>query len=123
MSFHKLLAKKLAPEAVKRLIEQEVANILRTCQPEAVILFGSAALGKMTDSSDLDFVVIFAEASQVDSSRRNYYCSSHPRTWPVDILFIDREDFERKSRLGGVYLIAAQEGKIVYLVGDSHGAT
>ncbi len=120
MSLQKLLSTALSPQEIDCLVKQELANILACCKPETVILFGSAARQQMRTCSDLDLIVIFSSADEIEQGKTSYYCSPRPRTWPVDVLFISRIDFDHRSKRGGVYLIAAEEGKIIY-GGGKHG--
>jgi predicted nucleotidyltransferase len=56
---NKLVARKLASEEVKELLQRSLEFLVPTEGLESILLFGSAARGEMTDASDLDFVCIF----------------------------------------------------------------
>lgn len=55
------------PEPARRL----VARLIRTLQPELVVLFGSYACGKVTPESDVDLLIVVAsELAAEELARR-----------------------------------------------------
>ncbi len=112
--FHKLFAKKLAKEEAAHLIELEKEYIVSVCKPLAIFLFGSAARNEMTDASDLDFLVVLSDETDLKALKKQYYCSPRKRLWPVDIIFMDKTTFLQKSLIGGVAMICLQEGLLLY---------
>ena len=40
------------------LLQEVVRRVLKVAQPERIILFGSAATGRMTPDSDIDLLVV-----------------------------------------------------------------
>ncbi len=42
----------------RKLLAGVVRRVVEACQPESIVLFGSAARGEMTEHSDLDLLVI-----------------------------------------------------------------
>ena len=112
--FKHLLAKPLPLDQVSVLVNEELAAIVHHCQPEAVYLFGSAARGEMTDASDLDFLVIMPDAADCKTLKAAYYRSRRSKSIPVDVVFMFASQFQGKSRIGGVAMICAQEGRLIY---------
>jgi predicted nucleotidyltransferase len=110
----RILALPVAEKIVNELVQKEVASILEICSPHCIYLFGSAARGMMTTASDLDFLVILADAADLKKTKKKYYCRKPAIEWPIDIIFIHRSAFEEKCTIGGVPMICKQEGKIVY---------
>ena len=114
MVFRKLLSQPLDTQVTKNLIAVELQRIVENCDPESVYLFGSAARGEMTDASDLDFLVVLPDFADIKSLKSRYYRSSVARTVPVDTVFVKRSEFEKRSRIGGVCFVVADEGKLLY---------
>ena len=114
MVFRKLLSRPLEESVSKKLISDELERIVENCLPESVYLFGSASRGEMTDTSDLDFLVVMADIADMKGLKSKYYRSSGERTVPVDTIFVTRSEFEKRSRIGGVCFVVADEGKLLY---------
>ena len=110
----RLLAKPLLSDEVETLIQLELDSILGVCQPCCVYLFGSAARHQMTDASDLDLLVVLPDPSDLKVIKRSYYCRQKPHLWPVDLIFMQRSDFQIKSQIGGIAMICRQEGRIIF---------
>jgi predicted nucleotidyltransferase len=123
MSLQRLLAKKLASEQIDRLVSAELQRLLSCCAPNQVILFGSAARAEATDQSDLDLIVLFSDEHEADDAKKDYYRLALPRSYPVDILFMSVEEYTRKSLVGGVCMVASNEGRVIYCRGDKDGTT
>ncbi len=112
--FRKVFSQPIDAEVGQRLIAAELQRIVENCNPESVYLFGSAARGEMTDASDLDFLVVLPDSADVKSLKSRYYRSSAERTVPVDAIFVKRSEFEKRSRIGGVCFVVADEGRLLY---------
>lgn len=121
MNLHKLTARKLTADEAAKLISEESGRIFASCAPEDLILFGSAARNEMTEVSDLDFVAIFKDAEALKKGKEAYYQTRSPSGTAVDIIFVSRFEFERRSRVGGVCFVARLEGRpIKPPVSDQH---
>ena len=114
MTFQALLAKRLEATLVEGLVEQELARIVHSVRPTLVYLFGSAARGEMTDASDLDVLVVVPNEAPVKALKRRYYESPGERKIPVDVIFVTESDFDTRSRVGGVCMVCADEGRILH---------
>lgn len=97
------------------LIEEIVRRVLSVASPDKIILFGSAAKGKMTRDSDIDLLIV--EAGPFD--RREEYVrirrSLRGMGHPFDILFISADWFEAsKNVIGGIAYPANKYGRVIY---------
>ncbi len=113
---NKLLAKPLNKEEVDGLVEAKLRWILKNSQPDVVWLFGSAARGEMKDTSDLDFILVFADDERLKIGRRKLNQNRPPEDfWPHDLLYHTRSSWENSLALGGgAVWLASQEGKILW---------
>lgn len=107
------LRKYTAPE-VEMIVKSATETIVKLVNPTRVIVFGSATSNQFDDASDLDFVVVFDTADEAKQGRLTLYRNGHLEGRIVDFLCVDEATYRRKSQVGGVYFIAAEEGKIVY---------
>ena len=111
----KLLAKALTPEEQQQLIQAKLAWILRACQPNRVILFGSAARLEMTDASDIDLILIFPDDHDVRTTKNIVYKARPKDDWPQDLLFYTEQEFDSSlAKGGGAAYVAAAEGVILF---------
>lgn len=110
----KLIAKRLSKEEQETLIQRLREIVLLRVKPEMLLLFGSASRLEMTDASDLDLVVVMSSPDSLKPAQKALLHCSVLLDWPIDILLIDRETFEHKARMGGVYFLAQQEGRILF---------
>ena len=53
-----------------RIVDEIVARITRVARSECIILFGSAATGRMTSDSDLDLLVVQREVADPRAESR-----------------------------------------------------
>ncbi len=103
--------KRLSHEA----IDEIVRRIVGACQPERVILFGSAATGEMTPDSDVDLLVI--ERGVRDARREvlriRQALSDLPS--PFEVIVMERERFEEtRDVIGGIAWPASRNGKVIF---------
>lgn len=99
------------------IIKQLTARIVKSYQPEKIILFGSAAVGKIHEDSDLDLVII-------KKTQKRFYDrigevlrvvrSITPKP-PLDVLVYTPLEFEQMMRES--YFIkdeVAKKGRVLY---------
>lgn len=110
MGYGKLLARRLNLNEQTELIKRLYQEIVSLVAPYQVILFGSASRYEMTESSDLDVVVIVTNIEEIKSVQKSLNQLSRRIDWPVDCLVIDLNSFENKSKVGGVYFVIKEEG-------------
>ncbi len=96
-------------------LQQIVAQIVEMARPTQVILFGSAATGKMTRDSDIDLLVIEPEVYDTRQESLRIREALGDVSWPVDIVVMAQSRFEEtKSVVGGIAYPAHKYGKVLY---------
>ena len=95
----------------------EVVDVLvRACDPEQVLLFGSVARGDDDPDSDLDLMVV---CSSIDYTKRHeleaqLYAAIGGRA-PVQLFVTDRRECERRRDVvGSMHYWPLREGRVVY---------
>ena len=114
MTVARLLAVQLTQEQISLLIKNVVDDFSEIPGLLSIILFGSACAGTMTNASDLDVVLLFETESAAGYARRNIGTYRIKSIWPMDLLCVDRATFERKSKIGGIYFVARDEGRVIF---------
>ncbi len=95
-------------------LEQFAASIVSACQPLEIWLFGSLARDSFTTGSDIDLAIIVSSVDQLPVAKKSVYGLGRITEWPLELLFLDRNTFERKRHLGGVCMIIADEGRKLF---------
>jgi predicted nucleotidyltransferase len=97
------------------LLNEVVRRVLTVARPDRIILFGSAAAGQMTKDSDIDLLVVEpAPANTRDRSVAIRRALGDVR-YPVDVIVMSSERFERTKRLvGGIAYPANKYGRVIY---------
>jgi len=109
----------LAPTESSPTLEQKtvydiIRRIVDVAQPEKIILFGSAAAGRMNPNSDVDLLIIKRGADALHLMAR-IYRKLHGVGAAVDALVVDAGDVERfKDSHALVIKPALKEGRVVY---------
>lgn len=109
-----LIPTPLSKEEIGLIVQDKLRWILQSVEPRAVILFGTAAREQMTDRSDVDIAVIFADEASLKSGRASIYAQPMIDSWPTDLLFFTEAQFEARRRSGGVCELIWREGKAIY---------
>ena len=102
-----------------RLSEKKLREIIRrvvkVAQPEKIILFGSAARGKMGPNSDVDLLVVKPGKFHQGHLTGEIYMKLHGIVVPVDIILATPEQVEKYSQTHFLVIAPAlREGKEVY---------
>jgi predicted nucleotidyltransferase len=97
------------------LVQEIVRRILSVTSPDKVILFGSAATGRMTGDSDIDLLIVEADPGD----RREEYVrirrALRGMGYPFDVMLISTQWFqESKDVIGGIAYPANKYGKVIY---------
>lgn len=103
------------PGIDEALIREIVRRVLSVAKPDKIILFGSAATGKMTRDSDIDILVV--EENPKDRRRESVEIGDALRGlgFPFDVLVIATDWFEAsKTVIGGIAYPANKYGKVIY---------
>lgn len=96
-------------------LQAAVDFIVARLNPDQLILYGSAARGRMTPGSDLDFLAVNAGAHDRDSSSNQYHWDCEATGDAVDVLVVDRDKLEERRWIAGtVHAAALTEGRTVF---------
>lgn len=106
--------KSISQSDADALVQCKLRWILEGCKPTRIFLFGSAARNELTDHSDVDFAILFASEKELREARKSIFGRPRNDDWPQDILLFLESEFERKSKIGGVCAVIAEEGKLLY---------
>ena len=97
------------------LIRQIVERVLGVTQPEKIILFGSAATGKMTPDSDIDLLVIERSPDNPRQESVRLYDALGGLGFPCDVIVMSAERFEEtKDVIGGIAYPANRYGRVIH---------
>ena len=97
------------------LIQEIVRRLLDVARPGRIILFGSAATGKMTSDSDIDLLVIEPEPDNTRDESVKLRRALGEVGYPVDVIDISTERFEEtKNIIGGIADPAHKYGRVPY---------
>jgi len=90
-------------------------RIVRTSNPEKIVLFGSHARGVFDADSDLDLLVIVPGVKHLRQESIRVRRALRGLLAPVDIVVATPEQIERLGDIPGlIYRTALREGKVLY---------
>lgn len=97
------------------VMEEMVRRIVKACDPDRIILFGSHATGHAGPGSDVDLLVVTGKGE----TKRQQAGILYQALWDVgvskDIVVVRPEEFERyRDVVGTVIYPAAREGRVLY---------
>ena len=96
-------------------IRQVIDHVVALTHPTRIILFGSAATGRLEPDSDLGFLVIVPEDEKIEAAtdRLNMEVRNRPR--PCDFLVVTQAILDRnRDNPGLMYGEILETGKEVY---------
>jgi predicted nucleotidyltransferase len=97
------------------LLNEVVRRVLTVTRPDRIILFGSAATGHMNEDSDIDLLVVEPAIENAYERRVAIRGAVGDIGYPVDVLVMRTERFERTKRfIGGIAYPANKYGRIIY---------
>ena len=97
------------------LLNEVVRRVLTVASPDRIILFGSAATGQMTKDSDIDLLVLEPAPASTHERRVAIRGAVGDIGYPVDVIVMRTERFERTKRLiGGIAYPANKYGRVIY---------
>lgn len=100
---------------IQRIIQQVVAQVVELAQPRRIILFGSAADGRMTPDSDLDFLVVVPEGRNTVEVVDRLNVGVRARAMPCDFLVVTPSVLRKhRSTPGLIYGEILRRGREVY---------
>ena len=98
----------------QRTLDDVLQRVVEVAQPEKIILFGSAARGRMDQNSDLDLLIIKDGADPLRLMAR-IYRRLHGVGVAVDAIVATPQDVERfKDSHALVFKPALRDGTVVY---------
>ncbi len=86
---------------------------LKSTNPQAIILFGSAAWGEMTEDSDLDILVI-KKTKKSFTDRMREMRSMISTNVPLDIIVITPQEAKSLPEKYSFFAQILKEGKLLY---------
>ena len=104
--------KEITPNLFIKRMAKQIGNKFR---PRQIILFGSHALGKADQNSDIDILVIFSKEGNlkkryVDISKEIGY-----RPFPIDLLVKSSKQIKKRIHLGDSFIEEIlTQGKVIY---------
>ena len=99
----------------KKLIAEIKSRILSVAKPVRIIMFGSAAAGRMTKDSDIDILVVEPSVKNPRNKSMRLRESLRGLGTPFDVVVISRKWFEdSKNVIGGIAYPANKYGKVIY---------
>jgi predicted nucleotidyltransferase len=97
------------------LLNEVVRRVLTVARPDRIILFGSAATGRMARDSDLDLLVVEPEPANARDRSVKIRRALGDVQYPVDIIVMSSERFEEtKNIIGGLAYPAHKYGRVLY---------
>ncbi|MBI5030800.1 MAG: nucleotidyltransferase domain-containing protein [Chloroflexi bacterium] len=98
----------------KDRLDEIVRRIVQVAQPDQVILFGSAARGTMRPDSDVDLLVVKANAHRRQLAKQIYRHLIGVGQ-AVDVIVVTPDDIERYRDSHALIIAPAlREGKVIY---------
>jgi len=92
-----------------------VRRILAVAQPRRIILFGSAANGRMTPDSDVDLLIVEDVPADTRAESVRLRRALGEVGFPIDVLVISTDHFEEtKDLVGGIAYPAHHYGRAIY---------
>ena len=99
----------------KKLLQEVTRRIVATVKPQRVLLFGSAARGRVSKDSDFDVLVIMRDPVHRRQTAEKIYRNLHGTGIAVDIVVATEKDLEKYGQRAGTILKSAlQEGRVLY---------
>ena len=93
-----------------------VDRLVKGLQPDRIYLFGSRARSHAGDDSDIDLLVVVPDSRIPRHQRETQsYDILWGLTYPVDVIVLTREEFNRTSRVKtSLVSTVLNEGKVIY---------
>lgn len=93
-----------------------IERLVVALSPERIYVFGSHARGDATWDSDVDLLVIVSEGETPAHRRAQAaYEAVGPHRLPLDILVVDRAEFDRRCRArASLPATVLREGRLLY---------
>jgi predicted nucleotidyltransferase len=100
---------------INKTLREMTGRIVHVANPARVLLFGSAATGKMTKDSDLDVLVIMRGTIHRRQLAQKIYRNLHGLGISIDIVVATESDVKKfGNRNGSILKPALQYGRVLY---------
>jgi len=97
------------------LLKEIVRRVLGAVKPDRIILFGSAATGRMSKDSDIDLLIVDPAPRNTREESVRIRRALGDLGYPVDVIVIATERFEAtKNVIGGIAYPANKQGRVLY---------
>ena len=97
------------------VVAEIVRRVRSAANPSRIILFGSAASGRMTRDSDIDLLVVEPDPGDVRNRSVQIGAALRGLGYGFDVIVIPQQRFEEtKDVIGGIAYPASKYGKIIY---------
>jgi len=98
-----------------KLLDEIVRRIVQVARPDKIILFGSAARGRLGPNSDLDLLVIKRGRFHRGRLTEEIYMNLFGVGQAVDVIVVSAEDVRRYGHHPALVIYPAlREGKVIY---------
>ncbi len=99
----------------KKLLDEVTRRIVASVKPRRVVLFGSAARGRMDRNSDLDMLVVMDGRAHRRQTAQKIYRNLRGAGIAVDIVVATENDLKKYGERAGMILKSAlSEGRVLY---------
>ncbi len=97
------------------VIDEIVERVVEVARPDRIILFGSAADGRMATGSDIDLLVITPSLGDARAASIVIRDALREVPYPFDVIVLSTERFEEtKLVAGGIAHPAHKYGRVIY---------
>ncbi len=98
-----------------KITKEIVKRVQYAAKPDRIILFGSAASGRMTRDSDIDLLILKKAIRRPLRECVPIYDALSGLGYPFDVVLMSTERFEEsKNVMGGIAYPAHKYGKVLY---------
>jgi predicted nucleotidyltransferase len=105
----------MATRIDETLIHEIVRRTVAVVHPDRIILFGSAASGRVTDDSDVDLLIRDDAPADPRGAKVRVRQALRGLGVPFDIIVMRTERFEEsKEVIGGIAYPAHKYGRVIY---------
>lgn len=102
-------------EIDESLVTEIVKRVLAVAAPDKIILFGSAAEGRITRDSDIDLLVVEQAPGDLRKESVKIDAALSGLGYPFDVIVISSDWFEAsKNVIGGIAYPANKYGKVIH---------
>lgn len=99
----------------QKLLKEVTRRIVDSVKPRRVLLFGSAAQGRMNKDSDVDMLVVMREPAHRRRTAQKIYRNLHGTGIAVDIVVATEKDLKEYGKRSGTILKSAlSHGRVLY---------